>query len=211
MAQLLRYGRWAAIVALALTYAFLAHYTNIAHTETLGTLVALSPFALAGFSMAWQARRRGLSLAVFNVACGLLYLAWGLLTQHYSRIYWFEHAGTQLLLCLWFGRTLGAGREPLCTVFAKAVHGDLPPAIVHYTRQVTQAWALFFGLMSGTSTLLFLAAPLATWSAFANFCTAPLIGAMFIAEYAVRRRLHPQMEHAHILDAVKAFWNVPAR
>jgi hypothetical protein len=32
---------------------------------------------------------------------------------------------------------------------------------------------------------------------------------MFIIEYLVRRRLHPHMQHAHILDAVKAFWNIP--
>ncbi|RJG07707.1 hypothetical protein D3870_18430 [Noviherbaspirillum cavernae] len=211
MPRLVRFGRWAAVIAMALGYAFLAHYTNTARTATLGTLVALSPFVLAGFSMAWHTRRRALMLALFGLACGALYMAWNTLTQHYSRIYWLEHAGTQLVLCLWFARTLAAGREPLCTVFARVVHGALPPEIERYTRQVTKAWAAFFGLMSASSTVIFLTAPLATWSAFSNFCTAPLIGLMFVAEYAVRRRLHPHMEHAHILDAVKAFWNVPAR
>jgi len=211
MTGALRFGRRTGIVALGAGYAVLAHYTNTAHTETLGTLLALSPFAIVAGARAWQARHRGLMLTLFGLACGAVFLSWNALAHHYSYIYWMEHAGTQLALGLWFGSTLRTGREPLCTHFARALHGALSSEIEHYTRQVTMAWTVFFGLMSASSTLIFFAAPLSAWSAFANFCTAPLIGLMFIAEYAVRRLLHPRMEHAHILDAVKAFWNVPAR
>ena len=211
MSDLARYGRRMLILALAIGYALLAHYTNTASgTRTLGTLVALAPLVLAALSFAWHARRRTTMLLAFGIGCAALALAWPTMARHYDRIYWLEHAGTELILCITFFRTLGPGREPMCTFFARSVHGTLTPALQRYTRQITVAWVVFFGSMAATSTAIFAAAPLAVWSAFANFFTAPLIGSMFVAEYLVRRRLHPDIEHAHIFDGVKAFWKAPA-
>jgi len=211
MLRLLQLGRRAAIAGLALGYVLLAHYTNIAQTETLGTMVALAPIVLGAFSMAWNATRRKAMLTLFMVACALILFAWNRLEHHYSLIYWIEHAGTELFLCLTFARTLAAGREPMCTYFARLVQGPLTPALERYTRQITQAWVIFFGGMAATSTLLYYAAPLDIWSAFANFFTGPLIGLMFLGEYIVRRTRYPNMQHAHIFDAVKVFWKAPAR
>ncbi|HZW12983.1 MAG TPA: hypothetical protein VFF81_07310 [Noviherbaspirillum sp.] len=211
MPRLLQFGQRAAIAALALGYVLLAHYTNIAQTETLGTIVALAPIVFGGFSIAWNSSWRKAMLAAFAVACALIIIAWNRLEHHYSLIYWIEHAGTELVLCITFARTLAAGREPMCTYFARLVQGPLSPALERYTRQVTQAWVIFFGSMAAASTLLYYAAPLEIWSAFANFFTGPLIGLMFLGEYIVRRALHPNMQHAHILDAVKVFWKSPAR
>lgn len=211
MPGLLQWGRRAVIIALALGYVLLAHYTNIARTETLGTMVALAPIVLGALSMAWHSAWRKSMLALFGIACAIIAAAWGTLERHYSLIYWIEHAGTELVLCLSFGRTLAAGREPMCTYFAKLVQGPLSPALERYTRQITKAWVVFFGAMAGTSTLLYIAAPLEVWSAFANFFTGPLIGLMFIGEYVARRCLHPRIPHAHILDAVRVFWKSPAR
>jgi hypothetical protein len=39
----------------------------------------------------------------------------------------------------------------------------------------------------------------------------PLVALMFIAEYWVRRRTFPNMQHAHILVAVRAFRDKTAR
>lgn len=212
MLRVVRFARWTAVIALAAGYALLAHYTNTtAQTETLGTLLALAPLVLAALLMAWHARNRTAALVLSAVGCAALITAWTTLEQNFSRIYWIEHVGTQLILFLTFGRTLVADREPLCTYFARMVHGSLTPVLARYTRQVTAAWVVFFGLMAATSTTLFFNASLETWSMFANFFTAPLICGMFVAEYLVRRNLHPHMEHAHILDAVKAFWKMPAR
>jgi len=110
-----------------------------------------------------------------------------------------------------FARTLMAGRQPLCTRFAEAMHAPLTPQHQIYTRQVTLAWSLFFAAMTLASTLLFFLAPLATWSVFANFLTLPLVALMFIAEYAVRRYMLPETRNMNILDAVRAFRNAPAR
>jgi uncharacterized membrane protein len=211
MSDWLRYGRRMLIIALALGYAFLAHYTNTrAGAETLGMLVALAPLVLAALSLAWHSRHRLGMLVVFGVGCTALGMAWTTMTHHYDWVYWIEHAGTELILCITFARTLSPGREPMCTYFARCVHGSFTPALERYTRQITVAWVIFFGSIAATSTAIFLAAPLAAWSVFANFLTAPLIGLMFIVEYLVRRQLHPDMEHAHILDGVKAFWKAPA-
>jgi uncharacterized membrane protein len=200
------------VIALGAGYALLAHYTNITATaDTLGISVALAPIALAAVSLAWHSSHRGAMFALLALSGAGVWLAWITLQPHFSVLYWLEHAGTETVLCLAFARSLRPGSEPMCTYFAKIVHGPLAPPLERYTRQVTAAWAIFFGTMGAASTILFYGAPLALWSVFANFFTGPLIALMFIVEYAVRRRLHPGMEHAHILAAVKAFWNVPAR
>ncbi len=193
------------------SYALLAHYTNVAGTETLGTIVALAPLLVAAVSLTWQLRHHKVVPVLFVVGCVVLAMAWGRLEKHYSLIYWLEHVGTQLFLCHIFGRTLLDGREPLVSYFARMIQGPLTPPLQTYTRAVTKAWVFFFAGMALVSTLLYLLVSIEGWSIFANFVTAPMIGLMFIAEYLVRRRLHPKMEHVPILEGVKAYWKHPAR
>jgi len=109
-----------------------------------------------------------------------------------------------------FGRSLARGREPLCTHWANRVQGPLSPPLERYTRQVTVAWTLFFALLTAAQVLLFLLAPLPVWSTFANFFCLPLVAAMFIGEYLVRSQLLPDIDHASILDGVRAFLGAAA-
>lgn len=211
MPQAVRAMRVAAVVLLGAAYACLAHYTNTAHDRAAGTIIALAPLAIAALMAAWHARRRGAALALFIAACALVAASWPQLTERYSTIYWMEHAGSQSVLALVFARTLAAGREPLCGYFARMVHGKLSPEIERYTRQLTVAWSLFFIMMAAASSALFFGATLEAWSTFANFLTAPLTALMFVAEYLVRRRVHPDMEHADIFAGIQAFWNAPSR
>jgi len=205
-------GRAIAFVALLVAYACLAHYTNSSSgSEALGTVLALAPIALLLLSMAWRARHRIAALLAFCIACAGLVAAWGMLTPHFARIYWLEHAGSQLMLALGFARTLGPGREPMCSYFARMIDGPLTPQLARYTRQVTRAWAAFFALMAAASTLLFVTVAQSTWSVFANFLTAPLILLMFALEYGARKVLLPDIRHGHILDTVKAVWKAPSR
>jgi uncharacterized membrane protein len=46
-------------------------------------------------------------------------------------------------------------------------------------------------VITAVSILLFVSVPLRIWSVFINFCVLPLVGAMFIAEYQIRRRILP--------------------
>jgi len=207
-----RIVRWLGIAALVIGYPLLAHYTNeSAHSGNLGALVAIAPVVLIALVLAWRSRRRFIMLSVLVLSCIALWAGWPALMRHFGLVYWLQHVGIQLILFMTFGRTLIAGRQPLCTRFAEAVHAPVTPQHAIYTRQVTIAWTLFFLAMALASTLLFFLAPLATWSVFANFLTLPLVALMFIAEYWVRRLVLPNMRHTRILDAVRAFRNTPAR
>ena len=87
------------------------------------------------------------------------------------------------------------------------VRGPLQPPVARYTRQVTVAWTIFFAAMVVTSSLLFFLAPIQVWSAFANLLSMPLVAAMFIAEYAVRKRVLPDLPRTHILESLRAYRN----
>lgn len=204
--------RWLGIATLVIGYPLLAHYTNkSAHSGNLGALVAIAPVVLLALVLAWRSPQRIVMLGVLVLMCVALWAGWSALEHHYGLVYWLQNVAMQLILFMTFGRTLIAGRQPLCTRFAEAVHAPLTPQHEIYARQVTVAWTLFFAGMALASTLLFFLAPLATWSVFANFLTLPLVALMFIAEYWVRRWVLPEMRHTHILDAVRAFRNTSAR
>ena len=200
--------RWLGIITLLIGYPLLAHYTNeSAHNGNLGALVALAPVILLVLVVVWRSPQRSVMLGVLLLACATLWAEWSALEQHFGLVYWLQYLGMQLVLFTTFARTLIAGRQPLCTRLAEAVHAPLTPQQEIYTRQVTVAWTLFFAAMALVSTLLFFLAPLTTWSVFANFLTLPLVVLMFIAEYWVRRWILPDMQHTHILDAIRAFRN----
>lgn len=206
-------------VTLICAYALLAHYTNASsHHANLGGLVAISPVVVAispvvlvALTFAWRAPPRSLMAGTVGALCLALWAGWPMLVNHYGLVYWLQHMGMQLILLMTFGRTLSAGRLPLCTRFAEAVHAPLSSRHQIYARQVTIAWTMFFAVMAFTSTALFFLTPLSTWSVFANFLTLPLVALMFVAEYWVRKWALPEMRHAHFLDAVRAFRNVSAR
>lgn len=200
------------IAALVIGYSLLAHYTNQSPDRAhLGGLVALAPAFSITLLFAWRSPRRLTMLAVLAVTTAILAWQWSALTQHVGLVYWLQYMSMQLVLFIMFARTLFGGRKPLCTRFAESVHAPLSPEHVVYARQVTVAWSVFFAAMALISTGLFFLAPLAVWSIFANFLTFPLVGLMFVAEYWMRKWLLPEMRHAHILDAVRAFRNVSAR
>lgn len=207
-----RIARWMGIAALVIGYPLLAHYTNESSGGgNLGAVVAIAPVVLIALVLAWRSPRRFIMLGALALFCAALWAGWPALERHFGLVYWLQHVGMQLILFMTFGRTLIAGRQPLCTRFAEMVHAPLTPQHEIYARQVTVAWTLFFAAMALVSTLLFFLAPLTTWSVFANFLTLPLVVLMFIAEYWVRRWVLPDMRHRHILDAVRAFRNTPAR
>jgi uncharacterized membrane protein len=204
--------RWLGIATLLIGYPLLAHYTNeSAHSGNLGALVSLAPAVLLALLLVWRSSQRIVMLGVLVLACATLWAGWSALEQHFGLVYWLQYLGMQLVLFITFARTLIAGRRPLCTHLAEAVHAPLTPQQEIYTRQVTVAWTLFFAAMASASTLLFFLAPLTMWSVFANFLTLPLVALMFITEYWVRRWVLPDMQHAHILDAVRVFRNTLAR
>ncbi len=97
------------------------------------------------------------------------------------------HGLAYTALLVLFGATLRPRSEPLITYFARKIHGQLSPELLRYTRGVTWAWCIFFGLEIVTSALLFVLAPIAWWSAFINLFNMPLILALFLGEHLFRR------------------------
>lgn len=172
-----------------------------------------APLAVA---VAWTAACAVLaSLASTRPRTGLLLTATGLLAvwhwqaplaRHIDYVYLAQHAGAHLALGLAFARTLGPARGPaLITRLAARIHGPLPPAIERYTRQVTIGWTVYFFAMGLASVILFVTAPLETWSVLANLVTLPLIIAGFLVEYLLRHWLHPDFDHVSIFEGIRAY------
>ena len=193
-------------VVVSVAFAVLMHLTLIGRVEPgVGALLSLLPLALLGLWAVRRARRReaaAMAVAIFALVLGL---AWAVLEGHFARVFFIEHAGANLLLAIVFGRTLFGGREPLCTTFARAVHGVLPPEVVRYSRGVTVAWTIFFAAIFSLSCILYVGEFRAAWSVLANIATPALVGLMFVVEYAIRHRVLPDWERVGVLESIRAF------
>jgi uncharacterized membrane protein len=197
----------AAIIAFVVAYAGLSHYGNsVAKTHDLGVGLALGPVLAVGLLLVWRWTHVGVALLAAAAAGMVLRHYWPVLEKNFSVVYLLQEGGFYSLMAASFGRSLRGGRVALCTQLADKMHGPLTPQEVRYTRRVTAAWALFFILITAATVGLFLFAPLRIWSLFANFCVLPLIGLMFVAEYAVRRRVLPQAPRRGILAAVRVYF-----
>lgn len=202
----IRIARSIAVGAAIAAYAVLAHRVNASGTVSLqGAVLASAPLLLIVLALLLNARTRLAGLAAGGLLLALLWFAWPLVARHSGLLFWLQDIGLLLTLLTTFGYTLLPGRKPLCVTFAEMAHGTpLPPAHTVYARRVTMAWTAFFALLAAVSTVLFLRAPLAAWSFYANFLVLPLIALMFVAEYLVRRRVLAD-EAGHLLDAVHAY------
>ena len=168
-------------------------------------MVAVTPMLGLAFLMAWHSGQRMLMLTLWLAGCALLFAGRDWLIVHYNWVFLLEHAGTYLLLCATFGRTLRDGEIPMIARFAGIVHGALSPALVRYTRSVTWAWTLYFGGIAGLSLLLFWLASVDVWSWFAYLLGIPLLVLMFAGEYAVRWYVLPAADRAGPFDAIRAY------
>lgn len=176
-------------------------------TEVSASVVALAflPITLILLDMLWYTTDKRTALAVTGliVLGGMLLLPQ--LKAWISLIYLLQHLAANLLLGLWFARSLRRHGQPVCTQFAGVLHPRMTPLMVHYTTRVTQAWTIFFFAMATTSVLLYLFAPIWLWSIFANGLTLPLLVLMFGAEYLVRRRILPREDQFGPLSAFQAY------
>lgn len=187
-------------------YAALAHYTSLMPDAAhWAVLLAVVPPAVIAFGMLRSAVAGILPWLFALLVAAVATAAWPTLQQHVGSVYFAQHIGMNSAFCLFFGHTLLAGREPLCTHFAGFAHAHLSPRLIRYTRQATIAWTAFFALIAISSVLLFCFAPMAVWSLFANVLTLPLVGLMFVAEGIARRLLLPPDERLGILATIAAY------
>jgi len=199
------------LAAAMIAYSIIAHETNVSPGEhPLGVILALAPLLGLAVALTWRTAYRFPCLCLCLLIFGGVIQYWSLLTAHSTWLYLLQQCATYVFLGGMFGASLLRGRMPLCTRFATMVHGPLAPAVAGYTRSVTLAWALFFAVLTLVLVALFILAPLSVWSLFANFFTFPLIVSVFVVEYAVRKRVLPEMRHEGILRGVRAFFNSPS-
>lgn len=195
------------VAALLVAWATLAHLGSAGRMPPdLAAAVALAPLVAAVLMLLWRAGSLLWPAAGAIAAAALAAWLWPALRENVALVYFIQHIGANLALGILFGRSLTGGREALVSRFARLAHGGaLSPARTRYTRQVTMAWTLFFAAMAGLSTALFLLAPPAAWSVFANLLTMPLLVLMFVAEYLVRIRMLPPEDRSGIADTIRAY------
>jgi uncharacterized membrane protein len=70
---------------------------------------------------------------------------------------------------------------------------ELPAAVLSYTRHVTIAWAIFFGLNGAIALFTAAFAPLEIWALYNGLIAYLLIAALFLGELVVRRRVRARL------------------
>ena len=100
-----------------------------------------------------------------------------------------------LAMMVLFWRTLQPGAMPLVGRVAALWRGTLDPAVARYTRRVTIAWTVFFGMTAVESVALALFAPLHVWSLFTNCLNYIFVLLFFVIEYRLRLFCLPEHEH----------------
>lgn len=144
------------------------------------------PVVVAIIWLVLSARKPALSSVILLGSVVAIYALerWGGLG--FVAAYGLPHAAAYLILLWYFGRSLRRGYEPVITRLARTVRGALSPELERYTHRLTAAWCMFFAAQVALSAILLAAAPLETWSFFVNVLNAPLVVAMFVADFAYR-------------------------
>jgi len=206
------------LVALTLTYLVAAHVALVHHSAGLAglavaALVALTVAAIRGtHRTAWRviaaALGAGIVVLIVRGAPPLPLLLPPVLIP--------------AVICWTFGRTLLPGRIPLVERVARGFHAPAIPSddILRYARRVNWAWTMLLGGVALVNAVLITAlepgglislagrAPRwpvspAVFAWFSNTGTYLLIGAMFVAEFAIRVWRFPDYRFRNPLQFVR--------
>ena len=199
-------SRWrlALLLIAGAAYAGLSHWMMLFHaTAPWAVVVLLGPLWLTALGLA--ASRYGMWGLAVAVAIGVAGFALVFIGEagDPNRLYVFQHAAINALLCAWFGASLRGEGLSLVGQFAERVHA-LTPAMRSYTKQVTCVWTAYFALMMVASIAVYLSLSFAAWSVLANLLSPLCIVGLFLGEHLIRYRLHPEFERTRLIDALRA-------
>jgi len=201
-------GFWQPVVVVVCIagYQWLVHSVLLdGHSAALRLALMCLPLAALAYWIARRAHNQFLWWAILVGASLLIYVVEQ--KEHLGLVaaYGMPHAAIYSVLLWVFATTLLPGRVALVTRLASRVHGTLPANIEVYTRQVTVAWCVFFAAQLAVSALLLKFSTLSTWSLFVNLLSFPLVGLMFVLEYAYRIVRFPDFAHASLRQTVQSF------
>ncbi|WP_162581055.1 hypothetical protein [Variovorax sp. PBS-H4] len=204
-------SRWrmALLLLAGVAYAGVSQWMMLFHAaEPWAVGVLLGPLWLTALGLAGS--RFGAWGLAIAAALGVLGFALVLRGEagDPNRLYMLQHVGINALLCGWFGSTLRRDRLSLIGQFAARIH-PLSPGMREYTWRVTGVWTVYFALMVLASVAVYATMSFAAWSVLANLLTPLMVGVLFVGEYLLRYRLHPEFERTRLIDTVRAFYSAP--
>ena len=165
----------------------------------------LTPMLAALAIGAWRSGQRVVGGLICVGIVALIVQALRGVAMQTELLYLAQHVGIHTALAIGFGSTLRAGHTPLITTLAGRVHKNFTAARLLYTRHVTIAWVVYFIAMALISLALFAFASFEAWAVFANLLTPASLVAMFVGEYLLRYRLHPEFERSSLADAIRSY------
>lgn len=121
------------------------------------------------------------------VGMALVYCAVLALTGEATLLRWYPTLISVFLLAT-FGLSLKFG-PPLVERIARVREPDLPDVAIPYTRKVTWAWVGFFVFNGVVSAALTLWGSLSWWTLYNGLIVYFLMGALFVGEWLLRRRV----------------------
>ena len=199
-------ARVIAVGVAAVAYVLGSHWLMTgAPASPWNAVVVVGPMLAAAAFIAWQRGQRLLATLAALATAALIVQAWRGGGLAAGSIYVGQHVAIHVLLAFVFGLTLQAGREPLVSALARRVHGGLTRAMEIYSRKVTLAWTIYFAAMAALSLALYTFVPFDAWATFANLVTPLAMVLMFVGEYLLRYRLHPEFERATLGQAMRAY------
>lgn len=201
--------RYLLTVVLLLAYSLAVHFEVRGDIHGLAAVILLLSVVACVLVAALRTRRYALAGLWFALlALAVLQLAYGdddrwLLALPPILI----NAGLMIL----FGRTLRRGSVPMISRFAAIWRGTLDARTRHYTLRATQAWVIFFALMTLESVLLALFASPPVWSLFTQLLNYLFVMLFFVIEYAVRLHVLSHLEHPGFSPFVRRLLKVEFR
>ncbi len=181
-----------AFFPLSLLFYSLAVHFAVLSGHLLPAVILLSVVLIAGLLPGLRKGTYVAWLILLGVFLGGL-LLW--LLDSVTHLFYLPPILINVMLLVLFGVTLLSGNTPLITQFSKILKGNLEPEQIRYTKNVTQAWVLFFFCMIIETILLAIFAPATIWSLFTNFINYLFLLVFFILEYMVRVRTFVDVEH----------------
>lgn len=199
-------SRWRLLLLIggAAAYAVLSYWLMLFHAaEPWAVAALLGPLGLSAVGMAGARFGRAGLVGALLLCLGACVLVWRGEAGDPNRLYVLQHVAINLLLCGWFGSTLRPGQLSLIGGFAQRIR-PLTPGKALYTRHLTMVWTGYFAAMAAASLLIYLLMPFDAWSFFSNLVSPACIAVLFVGEYLLRYRLHPEFERTSFTDVLRA-------